>query len=751
MTLIEIRQINDWGTRKFLGLVMAVQLVMLGLVGLAALGIDIPVLRPLVGFVYLTFIPGLVLLRLLRMRGLGGINTIVYAVGLSLAMVMFVGLFMNTLYPSIGISRPISTLPLVATISAVVVILCIVACLRHRDATTGTRISLGDLVSPPVLLLVLLPILSALGASLVNNYNENGGLFGLIVLIVVAVALIAFNRFIPAKLYPLAVAMISLSLVWHISLIYPDLSGWDVHAEYYTQSLVLVNSAWDPSIYSNLNAMLSITILAPVYSLVLGLDTIWIFKLVYAAIFSLVPLIIFQIIRIYTNDKIAFFSVFVFMSMSFFFALTPNYARQQIAELFIVLSLLVILGRGAMSAGKAFLLIVFGASLVVSHYGASYVYLFIICIGLPVAYFLRYLTHKLGWAGGTMSSPAASPGLTVRTGELNLTYVLLLLVICFAWYMYMSSSSPLESVIRVSRHVYNSLGTMFFESETREQLTLMAIGIGKPATVSLWRFIYLYLQYAIQFFIVAGFILMVVSMKKGLVSLQYLAFTAACLFFLMLCIVLPYLASALDISRIYHLSLILLAFSCILGGIAVFRCLLRLIPLASFRKITENSSLCLLVMIVLFPYFLLSTGFVYELTGDTPTSDALSSYRMDVPALDSPGMQARSWFLDRSPVDTQIIGDKYAEACLIQLFPSQRRGGITDDIRKIPPEQYIFFRQWNIVNNSVLHFTLVGTHLFRDYVPLLGNPDFDYVLGNRSKIYDAGSAWIYGPAGGGGE
>jgi uncharacterized membrane protein len=745
MALTENRLTTGWGAKKFLVMVIVIQLAMVGLIGLASLGHDVPVLRQLVAFVYLTFIPGLVILRVLRMRDLGSIKTLVYSVGLSLAFVMFLGFFMNMLYPLIGITKPISTLPLVTTISTVVVILSAVAYWRDRGSPGFTTFTIGNLLSPPGLLLLLLPLLSVLGACLVNYYNDNRVLLGLIILIALIVTMVAFNKFIPRALYPMAVAMISLSLAWHISLIYPDLSGWDIQAEYYTQRSIILNSIWDPFIYSNLNSMLSITVLAPTYSLISGLDAIWIFKLVYAAVFSLVPLILFQMVRTHTNDKVAFFTTFVFMSMSVFFALMPNYARQQIAELFLTLSILVIMGERVTSPKSVFLLIVFSASLVVSHYGTSYIYLMILCVSLLLSYLLRYLMRRLDRTTGKTTAPAANPGQVRLASRLNLTYFTLVLVVCLAWYMYIGSSAPLESALRVGRHIYLGIRDMFFVAETREELTLLAVGLAKPATISLWRYIYVYLQYAVQFFIVVGVAQLLLNLKKSRISPEYMAISMACLFLLLMCIILPYFAAALDISRIYHISLIVLSPFCILGGMTVFDRLLRLIRISSLRKVTESVCLGLVVMVVLIPYFLLSTGFVYELTDDVPTSVALSNYKMDQPAFLEPEMHARRWFLDMSPADSEIIGDKYAEACLVQAFPAKRRGGLPENVMKTPPGSYIFFRRWNIINNGILQFQSVGTRLFLGYVPLEGNPDFAYVLSNRSKIYDSGSAWIYGP------
>ena len=116
-------QMNDWEIKKFLKVVLAIQLVMWGVIGLDAIGLKIPIIRQFIGFIYLTFVPGIVILRILKLHKLGNIETFLYTVGLSIATLMFTGLFMNSLYPIFGISRPISTIPLIITISVVVLIL----------------------------------------------------------------------------------------------------------------------------------------------------------------------------------------------------------------------------------------------------------------------------------------------------------------------------------------------------------------------------------------------------------------------------------------------------------------------------------------------------------------------------------------------------------------------------------------------------------------------------------------------------
>ncbi len=256
---------NTWKIGKFLKVILSIQLAMLGLIGLAFIGYDIPFLRQVVGFVFLTFIPGLLILRILKLHRLGTIETLLYSVGLSIAFVMFLGFFINMLYPLIGISEPISILPLMITLTIAVAILCVVAYIRERReimSHSGHQcVPWSEIFSRPALFLYLLPILSVLGTYLANFHQNNILLLVLIGLIAMVAALVAFNRFIPQRLYPLAVAMIALALLWHWSLISQYLTGWDIHVEYYFQNLTLANSLWDQSIPSNANAVLSITML----------------------------------------------------------------------------------------------------------------------------------------------------------------------------------------------------------------------------------------------------------------------------------------------------------------------------------------------------------------------------------------------------------------------------------------------------------------------------------------------------------
>lgn len=72
----------------------------------AAILSNIPVFRSVVGFVYLLFVPGIVLLRLFKLKNIDITEKAVFSVGLSVAFLMILGLFLDLIAPLGGLSNP---------------------------------------------------------------------------------------------------------------------------------------------------------------------------------------------------------------------------------------------------------------------------------------------------------------------------------------------------------------------------------------------------------------------------------------------------------------------------------------------------------------------------------------------------------------------------------------------------------------------------------------------------------------------
>ncbi|MFH0847394.1 MAG: hypothetical protein V1894_05000, partial [Chloroflexota bacterium] len=369
---------NDWQIKKCLKLSLSLLVAMLGLIGLASLGCDVPVLRPIVGFVFLTFIPGVLILRILKIHNLDLIESPLYTVGLSIASVMTVGVVVNLALPLLGISRPLSVLPLTGALTIFILILCWLAYKRDRDSHPSNRPREEDEIEAkpslattvnPLLLAVSLPLLAVLSTKLVNYYHNNSVLLVLIFAIVTLVALVVFSKFVPPRVYPLMIVMMAIALVYQTTLISDYLVGSDIHLEYYFANLTLKNGYWDATIFSLINSCLSTVILAPIYSLLLNMDIIWLFKIIYPLFFSLLPLALFRTLSLQIRPRYAFIATFFFISTPMFFMDLAQLTRQQISELFFILVILLMVDRKLTLVQRTALVLIFSFGTVVSYYG----------------------------------------------------------------------------------------------------------------------------------------------------------------------------------------------------------------------------------------------------------------------------------------------------------------------------------------------------------------------------------------------
>ena len=450
---------------------------------------------------------------------------------------------------------------------------------------------------------------------MVNFNNNNIVLMILIVLIALIPIMVVFNK-ITSDLYPLAIIVIAISLLFHRSLISMYMTGWDIHVEYYFHKLVVDNAYWNSNIESNVNAMLSIVIMPTIYSYFLKLDGAWVFKIVYPIIFSLVPLGLYYVYRHQIkSDKIAFFSVFFFMSFYPFFTEMPSLNRQEIAELFFVLLLFLMVQETISKNIRNILLLVFGASLVTSHYGLSYIYIILIMF----IYLFSIDTIRT-----SITKIWTQPEFNLK--KLTLKYfVAFFIIFALLWYIYVSSSSVFKSIVNVGDHVITGIFTEFFNLENRDSNLLMALGIKDPVVPSFGREIYRYLQFSTQFFIIIGFFKIIINKDFIKLKAEYFYLIAASLAILLLS-VLPYSAQTLNMTRIYHIALIALSPLFIIGGIFIIKKSMAVIKIKN--KLIQNYALSILILSVLVPYFLFNTGFIYEMTNDVPSSMSLGMERM---------------------------------------------------------------------------------------------------------------------------
>jgi len=331
--------------RNILILTIITQLSLLCLIKFNYIENSIFFIREIISFIYLFFLPGILLHGIIKVNKPGTCETILYSVGLSIFISMFTGFFANTFYPKIGITNPLSLNILIVTFILEIVVLSTIYYF-YADEESGIILDLLDIFKKGNLFLYLLLLLAISGTYIQNYYQINTLLLCTIFIISMLPILVSCTKIFKQTHYPLVIFLISLSLLYHNSLISNHIWGWDVNKEFFLANEIIDNNFWDSTISSNINGMLSIVMIIPIFSKMSGMDAVWVFKIVYPFIFALVPVGLYKVYCNQLNDTNAsFISVFFFTSVFTFFTEMLHLARQQIAELYIVLILLLITSK----------------------------------------------------------------------------------------------------------------------------------------------------------------------------------------------------------------------------------------------------------------------------------------------------------------------------------------------------------------------------------------------------------------------
>jgi uncharacterized membrane protein len=765
----------DWQIKRCVGLSLAILLALFALVGLASLGFDIPVLRQAIGFVFLTFVPGILILRILKIHNIGVIESLAYSVGLSLASIMFIGALTNFALPFIGISQPISLLPVTISMVVFSLILMAVAYIRDRNfqqpKETKPRVKLS---LPAVLFLILLLLLTVLSVTLINAYQNNILLLVCLIAIAAVVGLAAFSKFIQPEIYPLAIFIIGLCLLYQTTLMSPYLIGTDIYTEYHFYQVVASAGFWKTSIPSTVNSCLSITMLAPIYSLMLNIDGIWVFKVIYPLVFSLVPLILFHIFRQQISPKKAFLAAFFFVAVPTFSLEMIALARQQVAELFLVLVILLFIDRRLSLSTRLTLIIIFAASIVVSHYSIGFIGFIYMGLFLPFVFMIRSNIFRKSW-GWLTAKAGGLPGSLLSRQALPLKLLIIVVVAYFvagfAWYGTVASGVNVNLLSRlwtgqtsvITRGLTEIVtqptqSIAFFDFSNRDSLVQAALGLDFLQASSQGKGFRIF-QFIIQLFLIAGCLRLIFRPKDLRFTAEYIALSLTSILLILACIFLPIFANLLNATRMYHIALITLAPFCILGGEGIWlgisslwRGLRHMAQKTAVKAEDNRRYLKFVALAVLIPYFLFTSGFIYEVTGqkvtdkvDTPYSIALSSYRLDLAGVFywQDGAAAR-WLSQNASKEAGVYVDSHSVKLLMFYeFPGKVEQ-LPRDATKLKPENYIYFTAWNTASDKVT-FAVSRKPGLRQHIGFDDIPGLKAAIESKNKIYNNGGAQLLAP------
>lgn len=713
---------TEWKFITLFRIILAVQISLCGLICLDHMNMGIPLIRQFIGFIYITFVPGILIIRILRLNKIDNIDASIYSLGFSIIFLMFIGFAINFCCPLIGVDEPISETVLIITINSAVLLLCFINYMQKEYIVENPYIYLSKIFTPPTLLLLLIPFFSILGTYYVNFHENNFLLMVLFVLISVLFMLAINDKFISKDLYGLMIYLTSISLLFHISLISMYIIGADIHVEYYFSNLVYSQQHWNSTSYGNINSMLSVVILAPLYSIICKLDLTWVFKIIFPSIFSFLPLGIYSIYKKQLGDKKAFISVFYFISIITFYTEMLSLARQQIAEILLIIIILTMISERSEQdiSKKRFVLIIFSFGLAVSHYGLSYL---ILIFGIISYIFLKY-------------------GLKYPSETFRLPFLTVFSVFALSWYIYNSGGSSFEIIVNIFNHIYSSIGEEVLSTSS----TTLATKFSSYYTGIFLKTLYL----VSQFFILIGFSVVLyeelAERKKSNFNYEYLSLS----FMFLLILISSVLTSAtgMNIHRLFHLASITLSPFVFIGYTTIVDFLKKKLEKISINSRFLNPSFSLNIFgLILVLFFLLNVGFIQELIKEEPKSISLSQSRIEgnndkiinLYATCTNELDVRSivWIANHRNSMFNIYSDLSTKILSFESY-----GGIWRDEYLLKPKNN------DIKENSYIYLSYLNTQYGLINGPYLFNEYWDInnivpLLENKSVIYSSGKTKIY--------
>jgi uncharacterized membrane protein len=625
-----------------------------------AILLDIPYIRQILGFFFLTILPGLLILQILKLDKIGSTEKVVLSVGLSISFLMLFGLLINNLSLYVGYETPLSTISLLISFNIAFVVLAIIGYKTNKEPIFSLpNINLSTSEKAFLIVPILFPALSILGTHLMQTTDNNILLMFLLFLIPIYVAFVCvFNHKFSKRLYPAVIFSISISLLLIFMLRFPHICGHDVHVEYYLFQTTLDNVHWGASIFGNqLDACLSVSLLPTIFQSILNIGAQeYLFKGVYVSICSFGPLAIYVTSKKYIGELYAFLASLFFISQSSFLSLAGS-PRTNLAIFFVALALMVCFNDKVDPLKKRILFIVFMLSCVVSHYSTTYIFFFIMLgafVGVEILS-KKYTCKKL----------------------ISLTFVILFFAFIFFWYSQVTETAFTAGVGFVEDTLSNL--NRFFIEESRHESLKGLVGqelaypiLSKACLAFTW----------VTFILIGIGVLTMLKRYKEMVSIsnvkhkkpdflktkfemEYLAMALGCAGLLVIMVALPYVSVGYGMQRLYSLVLIILSVCFVMGGMTLSHFLSKertwakketlfakqkafmennsfFSPAFFLRKVVGKAFLSkkmfvlkeknkgsqvrayLIILLVLIPYFLFVTGAMYQICG-APIAYTLNS------------------------------------------------------------------------------------------------------------------------------
>ena len=703
--------------------------------------LNIPILRQIFGFVFLTILPGMLIVQILKLNKIGSTEKFVLSVGLSISFLMFFGLLINNLSLSLGYETPLATIPLLISFNLAFLLSAIVAYKLNNDAVfSPPNRNLSTSEKAFLIVPFLFPALSIFGMHLMNTTDNNIILMFLLFLIPIYVILVSFfDQKFSKRLYPVVIFLISISLLLLLSLRSNHMIGVDIHKEYYLFQTTLNNLHWSILGGYTLDACLSISLLPTIYQSILNIPSEFLFKILYSLIYSVSPLIIYILAKRYVRDSYAFLASCLFM-FDYNFLFTEYNARTNTAILFFALAMMTLFTDRIDPLKKRILFIVFMASCMVSHYSTTYIFFFIM-LGAFVG--LEILSKKYRFKK-----------------VVSLTILILFFSMIFFWYSQVTETA-FNAGVDFIKDTFTNLNRFFIEESRSESIQSLfgkeIVQKGIPHTI---EFIFTWLTFAL---IGIGIITLIRRYKemsflelelkkpdflKNKFEVGYFVIALVCVGLLVAVVALPYI-SGYSLHRIYAITISILSVFFVIGGIVLSKNLsFKKKALPKKQKEERKSEIWkrkekgsevrayLIILLVLIPYFFCVTGVMYQIFG-VPRAITLNSRGeiYDSLFVHDQESYAAKWLKEYGDEKVKLYGDMYSSMRLTSQSGIRSliyAKSLIEDKKDIKGG-YIYLRYTGVVDKKLWDSDYQWHNI----------TEYHHLFIEKNKIYNNGGSEVY--------
>lgn len=350
-------------------------------------------------------LPGWLTFSLLPGRYASQLPQVCYAFGISILELMFLVVLLGLLETGLHSRMFLPAFSLVLAETILTLLLFSITLIRtralHIDVSAALRVIRARPL-PYLIILVPLPLLSAVGAIQLNN-----GATGILALSVPAYVLALFlymflsRRSPPSWFYPAAVFIAATSLTLQYSLRSPYLFGPDVHEEFMVFTMALRHGFWSPDTSpSSYNSCLSVTALPLALTYLTHLSEYTLFKTVMPSIVAFLSVVVFSIARNQLSLKRSLLAVLFFIGYPSFTGDLSTNIRTGVALVFLGLFILAYFDSHLSRSSRMMLLTVSGLGIIVSHYSTAYLFLAMIVLWKVIGGYI--LNRRLGERGRTL-------------------------------------------------------------------------------------------------------------------------------------------------------------------------------------------------------------------------------------------------------------------------------------------------------------------------------------------------------------